>query len=79
MQGTVAYYTRFGGYGFIIPDDPDAPDYFVHFRFIDANPAQRFLKAGQRVEFTPVEEDGRPQAHHVTKIGDAPKKNRGPR
>jgi cold shock CspA family protein len=69
MLGTVSNYTRFGGYGFICPDDPDAPDYFVHYSFIQTNPAQRFLKVGQRVEFEPLDSsDGKPQARNVRKL-----------
>lgn len=68
MFGTVSVYSRLKGYGFIVPDDPDAPDYFVHFSFISTNPAQRFLKIGQRVEFDPAGDSEKPQAHNVRKI-----------
>ena len=74
MFGTVSRFTRQFGFGFVVPDDPNEPCYFVHHSFIQANPAKRFLVAGQRVEFDPVEVDGKPQAYNVRKIGDAPRK-----
>jgi cold shock protein len=70
MQGTVVNYNRAGGWGFIVPDDPNTPDLFVHYTFIQTNSAQRFLKVGQRVEFAPFDLKGKPQARHVVKLPD---------
>jgi cold shock CspA family protein len=72
MQGTVLRYERAQGYGFILADDESLPDLFVHFSFIQANAAKRFLRAGQRVEFDYAEDDkGRPQARNVRVVTDS--------
>jgi len=63
MLGTVTRYNRVEAWGFILPDDETLPDQFVIPKFIVSEP--RFLMPGWRVEFTPVEVDGRAQAHNV--------------
>ena len=69
MVGTVYNYDRVKGYGFITPDTEDAPNYFVHFRSIQAIASKRYLKVGERVEFHPSEDaDGRPRAENVQKL-----------
>jgi len=66
ILGTCLQYSRQTGWGFIRPDSSDLPDYFVCFRFIEAaSKFERYLKAGQRVEFVPFDTDTKPQAHHV--------------
>jgi cold shock CspA family protein len=66
MTGVVIKYDRLAAYGFILPDDPTLPDFFVCPKFIDADKPRRFLVVGQRVEFTPVDtETAKPQAHNV--------------
>jgi cold shock protein len=72
MLGTVSSWSRFHGYGFVIPDGEDEPTRFVLYAWIQANPAKRFLKLGQRVEFDPHEENGRPQARNVRVVEAAP-------
>jgi cold shock CspA family protein len=68
MIGVVASYDRRVGWGFIIPDDGDLPDFFVHYSFIQADKFQRFLRVGQKVEFDPTDVDGKPQARNVRKL-----------
>jgi cold shock CspA family protein len=68
MTGVVANYDRKVGWGFIIPDDPELPDFFVHYTFIQADKFQRFLRVGQKVEFDPFDERGKPQARNVRKL-----------
>ena len=63
MQGTVTKYDRAKSYGFILPDDENLPDYFVVPKFIADR--MKFLMPGWRVEFTPVEVDGKFQAHDI--------------
>jgi cold shock CspA family protein len=71
MTGIVVNYTRIVGYGFIVPDDPNAPNYFVHYRSIQANSAKRVLRVGQRVEFDATEDEaGRPRAVNVRVISE---------
>jgi CspA family cold shock protein len=71
MFGIVRSWSRLHGYGFIVPDGEDEPDRFVLYCWIQANPSRRFLKVGQRVEFDPYEENGRPQARNVRKLDEA--------
>jgi cold shock protein len=65
MFGIVRSWSRLHGYGFVVPDGEDEPDRFALYAWIQANPAKRFLKIGQRVEFDPYEENGRPQARNI--------------
>lgn len=66
MEGTVLKYNRQTGWGFIRPDSPDFPDFFVCYKFVEATSKfERYLKPGQRVQFDPVEIDTKPQAHNV--------------
>lgn len=68
LTGTVSRYDRIAGYGFIISDQPDLPDFFVLPKFIEADRHHRFLVPGWRVEFEPFDIDGKPQAHNVRVI-----------
>jgi len=69
MFGTVTKYDRIRGFGFIVADEPNLPDFFVCAKFIDANKHRRFLIVGQRVEFTPIDADtDRPVANPVRPI-----------
>ncbi|MGA9972321.1 MAG: cold shock domain-containing protein [Candidatus Acidiferrales bacterium] len=69
MQGTVKKYERSGAWGFILADDPNLPDCFVHHSFIQAERRKKFLNEGDRVEFDYAEdEQGRPQARNVRKL-----------
>jgi cold shock CspA family protein len=68
MQGIVSMHNRMTGWGFIVPDDLDAPDFFVHCKSIQGDKNQRFLREGQRVEFEPRDTDSKPQAKNVRKL-----------
>jgi CspA family cold shock protein len=64
--GTVNWFSRKRGYGFITPDGGDHP-VFVHFSAIEGE-GFRTLEAGQRVEFS-IEDTGKgPQAANVRVI-----------
>jgi cold shock CspA family protein len=65
MFGTVIKYDRITAVGWILSDDPTLPDFFVIPKFMLEDKRHRFLMAGWRVEFTPVDPDGNPQAHDV--------------
>ena len=63
IQGTVRWFSRVKGYGFIQPDG-QGKDVFVHFSAIQGE-GYRNLDEGQRVEFA-VEDTGKgPQAVQV--------------
>ena len=70
--GTVKWFSRVKGYGFIAPDGGEK-DVFVHYSAI-VGEGYRNLEEGQRVEFS-IEESGKgPQAVQVTSLG-APEKS----
>ena len=62
-QGTVQWFSRVKGYGFIRPDGEEE-DVFVHFSAIRGE-GYRNLSEGQRVEFTLEDSDKGPQAADV--------------
>jgi cold shock protein len=63
IQGTVRWFSRVKGYGFIQPDGQEK-DVFVHFSAIQGE-GYRNLDEGQRVEFTVEDTDKGPQAVQV--------------
>jgi cold shock CspA family protein len=66
VEGIVLQYNRQNGWGFIRPDSPDLPDFFVCYKFLEAaNKFERFLKPGQRVEFDAIDPDGKREARRV--------------
>jgi cold shock CspA family protein len=68
MFGTVIKYDRITAIGWILPDDETLPDFFVIPKFMIADRHHRFLLPGWRVEFDPIDADGKPQAHNVRVI-----------
>jgi cold shock protein len=63
-KGTVKWFSRVKGYGFIAPDGSDK-DVFVHYSAI-LGEGYRNLEEGQRVEFVIEETDKGLQATNVT-------------
>lgn len=61
--GTVQWFSRVKGYGFIHPDDQEE-DVFVHYSAIRGE-GYRNLNEGQRVEFTVEDTPKGPQAVDV--------------
>ncbi len=62
--GTVKWFNRDKGYGFIVPDD-GSPDVFVHLRAVERS-GLHGLEQGQSFEFQIVTRpDGRPVADHL--------------
>lgn len=61
--GTVKWFSRLRGYGFIAPDKGDQ-EIFVHFSAIEGE-GYRNLYEGDRVEFEVVDQGKGPQARSV--------------
>ena len=70
IQGTVRWFSRVKGYGFIQPDGQEK-DVFVHFSAI-VGEGYRNLNEGQRVEFTVEESSKGPQAVQVVGLAAQP-------
>ena len=54
QQGTIRFYSPSKGYGFVIPDEPSAPDCFFHVTKVaglDVKEAQAKLQPGVKVMF----------------------------
>jgi CspA family cold shock protein len=64
--GTVKWFSRVKGYGFIQPDG-GSKDVFVHFSAIVAE-GFRNLEQGQRVEFSVEDSPKGPQAIQVVRL-----------
>jgi CspA family cold shock protein len=64
--GTVKWFSRRKGYGFIAPDG-DEKDVFVHFSNIVGD-GFRNLDAGERVKFVIEDSPKGPQAVQVTRL-----------
>ena len=62
--GTVKWFNRIKGYGFISPKNGGA-EVFVHYSVIDAE-GYRNLYEGDHVEYEEIDEGRGPQARNVT-------------
>jgi CspA family cold shock protein len=67
ILGTVKWFSRVKGYGFISPDGGQK-DIFVHYSAISGN-GYRNLEEGQRVEFVIEDSPKGPQAANVVDVG----------
>lgn len=66
IEGTVKWFSRDKGYGFIIPDN-GGKDVFVHYSAIEGS-GFRNLEENDRVEFEIEDSPKGPQAAHVTRL-----------
>ena len=67
VQGTVKWFSRTKGYGFITPDSGASKDVFVHYTAIQGQ-GFRNLEEGDRVEFGIEDSSKGPQAARVTRL-----------
>jgi CspA family cold shock protein len=70
ITGTVKWFSRVKGYGFISPDGGEK-DVFVHYSAITGD-GYRNLEEGQRVEFSIEDTPKGPQAAEVVDLGKQP-------
>lgn len=70
MEGTVKWFNRKKGYGFVAGDD--GSEYFVHFT---ALPKGLFLNENDRVSFEAADTEKGKQAKNVKKIGGGEEKS----
>ncbi len=70
IQGTVRWFSRVKGYGFIQPDGQEK-DVFVHYSAIQGE-GYRNLDEGQRVEFSVEDTPKGPQAVQVVGLAAQP-------
>jgi CspA family cold shock protein len=68
MHGTVKWFSRVKGYGFIAPDD-GAKEIFVHFSGIEGE-GYRNLEEGQKVTYTVEDTPKGPQAVSVRAVAE---------
>ena len=66
-EGTVKWFSRVKGYGFIQPDSGEK-DVFVHYSAI-VGEGYRNLDEGERVEFEVVQGQKGPAAENVVRLG----------
>lgn len=65
--GTVKWFNKAKGYGFIVEEPESADDIFVHYSAITME-GYRFLEEGDRVELMVQETSKGLQASEVTKV-----------
>lgn len=68
ITGTVKWFSRVKGYGFIQPDGEGQEDVFVHYSALEGA-GFRNLNEGERVEFSVEDNPKGPQAVNVVKLG----------
>ena len=68
VRGTVKWFSKDKGYGFITRDDTNT-DVFVHFTDIQKD-GFRILYKGQKVEFEVVDDTKGPRAKNVKILSD---------
>jgi len=74
-KGTVKWFNKKKGFGFITPDD-GSPDIFVHYSAIKGGTGDfKIIYEGDIVEYETTQGQKGPQATNVTIIEKGPRKN----
>lgn len=64
VSGTVKWFNSERGYGFVMKDEDETNEYFVHYSYIQMD-GYKTLKPGQKVTFQLVDTDKGVQAQDV--------------
>lgn len=78
VKGTVKWFDRRKGYGFITRDD-GGDDVFVHYSAIEGDDEFKAIYEGDKVEFEITEGSKGPQASKLTVTEKAPRPSYKPR
>ncbi len=65
VNGVVKWFNAERGYGFVLQDEDENTEYFVHYSYIQMD-GYKTLRAGQAVTFVLVDTDKGIQAQEVT-------------
>lgn len=64
VNGIVKWFNAERGYGFVLKDDDESTEYFVHYSYIQME-GYKTLRAGQNVTFMLIETDKGVQAQEI--------------
>jgi len=64
VSGIVKWFNAERGYGFVLKDDDESTEYFVHYSYIQME-GYKTLRAGQNVTFMLIETDKGVQAQEI--------------
>lgn len=67
MKGSVKFFNTEKGFGFIIPNDPQHTDVFVHISAVEAA-GMKTLKEGDTLEFELAQDRGKTKAANLQKV-----------
>ena len=75
--GKVKWFNNAKGYGFIVDEDDQSTDLFVHYSAIQGD-GYKSLKAGDQVTFELTDTPKGPQARNITPLRKPPEQTKSP-